>query len=213
MGQEVRGSEPRAACILDSSPEVRSRRARSATDRQEVRAIRPASLPATLLLLVACGCSDAGPSPVPPRSPSATVPGALSDAGQLAQRVLRESRTFASGVEGKGRWLPIEVDAFRLLLREDPAAAKAAFAELRGPGNEVMRLFGLCGAWYTDRAAFEEGCQEMAKWSDDLTVRFETGCETFEKTPVATLVRARRAGGVDIESGALPLTLGGGKAK
>jgi hypothetical protein len=110
----------------------------------------------------------------------------LSDAGTLALKVLLRAHRFTSDAVGDGGGCPLEVECLRVLFQQ--RAAKEAFRHLFENGTTAGRLFGLCGLWYADPAAFEKDCAAFLEEHGEETVATQMGC-ILEEVPVGPLVR------------------------
>lgn len=124
---------------------------------------------------------DAGPSPI-----DRTGLPPLSDAGVLALKILLQAPRFTGDAVGEGGERPLEVESLRVLF--DEKEAKAAFRHLLDDGTLAGRLFGLCGLWYADPAAFEKACATFLEDHGEENVTTFVGC-IVEEVPVAGLVR------------------------
>jgi hypothetical protein len=159
-------------------------------------------------VLVACGQAASAPAPsvgpaVPPVPPAPAPAGlpigpldrtglpALSDAGVLALRILEAATEFKTNRRGKTRAVEPEAEAMRVLWREKEA--DAAFKTLLRPGATVPTLYGLCGLWYTDPAAFPEVVAGFLKERGRELVMTRDGCEGRELR-VAEVLDASTAG-------------------
>ena len=188
--------------------------------------------------------AQATPAPAAPNPPKIPVPVdpdcpalvRLSEAGRLALLVLLRTEQFTSDAVGEGGDVSVEVEALRVLFREEPAASADAFRHLSRQGSTAGKLFGLCGLWYADPKGFDEASADLAEEPEDYTVPTFVGCILSER-PVAHLVRHRGPGTVvrlkdrsqtldqwraanpaedveyDIEGGAWPFLLRGEPAK
>ncbi|OYW74750.1 MAG: hypothetical protein B7Z37_16275 [Verrucomicrobia bacterium 12-59-8] len=78
----------------------------------------------------------------------------LSVRGVKAYQVVKKAESFYNSAVGYAGSTPAVVWAFRDLLAEKNA--DAAFKSLLQEATLPGRLYGLCGLWFTDQAAFKE---------------------------------------------------------
>lgn len=109
----------------------------------------------------------------------------LSDAGLLALKLLAETPRFTDVAVGEGGETPLAVEAWRILDREKDGLA--AFRYLAHRDALPAKLFGLCGLWLRDRAAFQGDVGDLREAGDDATVATHFGC-ILDETPLAEVL-------------------------
>jgi hypothetical protein len=146
-----------------------------------------------LVLCLAAGCSTEPPAAPAAResagAPEQARPGpepALSPEGREAFRILRDAERFTDDAIYYAGITPVEVRAFRWLMREPEAGP--AFAQLAREATLPGRLYALCGLYYTDPAAFTKAVEPYR--ASEQTVFFQTGCIGIRDQAVAELVES-----------------------
>jgi hypothetical protein len=153
-----------------------------------------------LALLAACSAdvpmNGARPVEGPPVVARAEPRAALSPEGAQAWRILRDAERFTDDAIYDGGTTPVEVRAWRWLMREPQAGA--AFAQLLEAATLPGRLYALCGLYYSDPAGFATAVEPYR--ASDATLFFQTGCVGLADMPVAELIEARRMPAIRLAS-------------
>ena len=156
----------------------------------------PVSLLAVALVLVACASRQppwcpykglaAGECPsqaARPLDAHSSLRG-LSEGGKTALRTLRAAPRFTTVSVARSLWTAPEVEAWRVLLREEEGeAAFRCLATCTRPPSPG-KLFGLCGLWFVDRAAFEAEVAAVRADYPDATVPTLFWCFEDDSTPL-----------------------------
>ena len=101
----------------------------------------------------------------------------LSERGEKAYEMLRNTVVFEDAVVGYGGVLSSKARSFEILVNEQDA--DQAFKSLLANAPIAGKLYGLAGLFYTDRSSFES---EVKRWRrSNETVRMHSGCEVFEE--------------------------------
>ena len=159
------------------------------------RLVRRGCLPKRVLWLVGvaivCGCCASAAKDEP-------------DVVALARYTLFHAETFSTGPVGLGQGRSAEVKAFAVLLSRSDAPQ--TFQDFVRDATPVGKLYGLCGLYLVDKAAYDAALPDLAASQD--VVRYQRSCEVFQ-VPVSTLIRKPSAESwrFDISSGQFPEAL------
>ena len=121
----------------------------------------------------------------------------LTDGGRLALKVLLDARYFTTDTVYKGGVPSLEVEAWKVLFAEREAGAAFLYLSKDTIPPRPGCLFGLCGLWHTDRAAFKEGVAALRESYPNATVPIFFGCEIDESAPLIRVL-------TEIEEGRFP---------
>ena len=120
----------------------------------------------------------------------------LSERGEAAYAVLRDTSRFTDAAIYAGGGTPVEVVALRHLW--DEPGARQAFLRLLDEADLGGQLFALCGLYYEDVALFRSRVEDYV--DDPRTVFFQSGCSGMPDMPLRELVASSRENVVRLES-------------
>ncbi len=109
----------------------------------------------------------------------------LSAQGIKAYQTVKQADTFCDSVVGFAGTTPEVVGAFRDLLAQKNA--DAAFKSLLKEATLPGQLYGLCGLWFTDQAAFKVQVARYRAMTGK--VKTQMGC-IIDLDPIAELVES-----------------------